>query len=78
MNRPDAPPKEVGNSPGSIRTVEWLHSDKTILSSCTDTGDIRYVTTLFRVSPTVFLVSSSVLMSSVGYGTYEATRLFKH
>jgi serine-threonine kinase receptor-associated protein len=41
LNRPDAPPKEVGNSPGSIRTVEWLHSDNTILSSCTDTGDIR-------------------------------------
>ena len=46
MNRPDAPPKEVGTPPGSIRTVEWLHSDNTILSSCTDTGDIRYVSLL--------------------------------
>ncbi|CAN8305101.1 unnamed protein product [Cochlearia groenlandica] len=41
LNRPDAPPKEVGKTLGSIRTVEWLHSDNTILSSCTDTGDIR-------------------------------------
>jgi serine-threonine kinase receptor-associated protein len=60
LNRPDAPPKEVGNSPGSIRTVEWLHSDNTILSSCTDTGDIRFATTSFlgfRLSPLVFLVS---------------------
>ena len=34
MNRLDAPPREVDNSPGSIRTVAWLHSDKTILSFC--------------------------------------------
>ncbi|KAK9082103.1 hypothetical protein Syun_031584 [Stephania yunnanensis] len=27
LNRPDAPPREVDNSPGSIRTVAWLHSD---------------------------------------------------
>jgi hypothetical protein len=42
LNRPDAPPREVDNSPGSIRTVAWLHSDQTILSSCTDIGGVRY------------------------------------
>lgn len=42
LNRPDALPREVGNSPGSIRTVAWLHSDQTILSSCTDTSGVRY------------------------------------
>ncbi|KAL9463278.1 hypothetical protein AB3S75_001143 [Citrus x aurantiifolia] len=41
LNRPDAPPREVGNSSGSIRTVAWLHSDQTILSSCTDSGGVR-------------------------------------
>lgn len=42
LNRPDAPPREVDKSPGSIRTVTWLHSDQTILSSCTDMGGVRY------------------------------------
>ncbi|KAF9618851.1 hypothetical protein IFM89_002719, partial [Coptis chinensis] len=37
----DAPPREVDYSPGSIRTVVWLHSDQTILSSCTDMGGVR-------------------------------------
>uniref|UniRef100_A0A5B6Z8A7 Serine-threonine kinase receptor-associated protein n=1 Tax=Davidia involucrata TaxID=16924 RepID=A0A5B6Z8A7_DAVIN len=41
LNRPDAPPREVDNSPGSVRTVAWLHSDQTILSSCTDIGGVR-------------------------------------
>ncbi|TXG69210.1 hypothetical protein EZV62_004145 [Acer yangbiense] len=41
LNRPDAPPREVDNSPGSIRTVAWLHSDQTILSSCSDIGGVR-------------------------------------
>ncbi|KAM6584499.1 hypothetical protein CsatB_011501 [Cannabis sativa] len=41
LNRPDAPPREVDKSPGSIRTVAWLHSDQTILSSCTDMGGVR-------------------------------------
>ncbi|XP_011035638.1 PREDICTED: serine-threonine kinase receptor-associated protein-like [Populus euphratica] len=41
LNRPDAPPREVDNSPGSIRTVAWLHSDQTILSSCADIGGVR-------------------------------------
>ncbi|XP_015872147.2 uncharacterized protein LOC107409224 isoform X1 [Ziziphus jujuba] len=41
LNRPDAPPREVDNSPSSIRTVAWLHSDQTILSSCTDIGGVR-------------------------------------
>ncbi|XP_008785435.1 serine-threonine kinase receptor-associated protein isoform X2 [Phoenix dactylifera] len=53
LNRPDAPPREVDKSPGSIRTVAWLHSDQTILSSCTDIGGVsaevsqdgRYITT---------------------------------
>lgn len=42
MNRLDAPPTEVDKSPGSIRTLTWLHSDQTILSSCTDIGGVRY------------------------------------
>ncbi|XP_010925262.1 uncharacterized protein [Elaeis guineensis] len=41
LNHPDAPPREVDKSPGSIRTVAWLHSDQTILSSCTDIGGVR-------------------------------------
>ncbi|KDP32349.1 hypothetical protein JCGZ_13274 [Jatropha curcas] len=41
LNRPDAPPREVDKSPGSIRTVAWLHSDQTILSSCSDMGGVR-------------------------------------
>ncbi|CAN1331415.1 Serine-threonine kinase receptor-associated protein [Linum perenne] len=36
LNRPDASPREVDKSPGSVRAVAWLHSDQTILSSCTD------------------------------------------
>lgn len=43
LNHPDAPPRDVDKSPGSIRTVAWLHSDQTILSSCTDMGGVRYV-----------------------------------
>lgn len=42
LNRPDAPPREVDRSPGSVRTVAWLHSDQTILSTCTDMGGVRY------------------------------------
>ncbi|CAH2036510.1 unnamed protein product [Thlaspi arvense] len=41
LNRLDAPPTEVDKSPGSIRTLTWLHSDQTILSSCTDIGGVR-------------------------------------
>ncbi|CAL9182049.1 unnamed protein product [Musa hybrid cultivar] len=41
LNRPDAPAREIDKSPGSIRTVAWLHSDQTILSSCTDIGGVR-------------------------------------
>ncbi|CAN1331416.1 Serine-threonine kinase receptor-associated protein [Linum perenne] len=42
LNRPDASPREVDKSPGSVRAVAWLHSDQTILSSCTDMGGISY------------------------------------
>ncbi|XP_015899009.2 uncharacterized protein LOC107432397 [Ziziphus jujuba] len=41
LHRPDAPPREVDKSPGSVRTVAWLHSDQTLLSSCTDMGGVR-------------------------------------
>ncbi|CAA2982114.1 serine-threonine kinase receptor-associated -like [Olea europaea subsp. europaea] len=41
LNRPDAPPTEVEKSPGSVRTVAWLHSDQTILSSCIDMAGVR-------------------------------------
>ncbi|KAJ3691924.1 hypothetical protein LUZ60_012274 [Juncus effusus] len=41
LNRPDASPREIDKSPGSVRTVTWLHSDQTILSSCTDLGGVR-------------------------------------
>ena len=43
LNQPDAPPREVHDSPGSVRTLAWLHSDQSILSSCTDIGGVRYV-----------------------------------
>jgi len=41
LNHPDAAPREIEKSPGSVRTVTWLHSDQTILSSCTDMGGVR-------------------------------------
>ncbi|XP_078428046.1 transducin/WD40 repeat-like superfamily protein [Wolffia australiana] len=41
LNRLDAPPREVAKSPGSVRTAAWLHSDQTLLSSCTDMGGVR-------------------------------------
>ncbi|XWS26939.1 hypothetical protein CRYUN_Cryun26dG0073200 [Craigia yunnanensis] len=41
LNHPDAPPREVDKSPGLVRTVVWMHSDQTILSSCTDMGGVR-------------------------------------
>ncbi|KAJ4769739.1 Eukaryotic translation initiation factor 3 subunit I [Rhynchospora pubera] len=41
LNRPDATPREIDKSPGSVRTVTWLHSDQTILSSCSDMGGVR-------------------------------------
>ncbi|KAB2019281.1 hypothetical protein ES319_D08G287400v1 [Gossypium barbadense] len=41
LNCPDALPREVDKSPGSVRTVSWMHSDQTILSSCTDMGGVR-------------------------------------
>lgn len=41
LNRPDAPPREIDSSPGSVRTVAWLHSDQTILSSSADAGGLR-------------------------------------
>lgn len=43
LNRPDAPPREIEKSPGSVRTLAWLHSDQTILGSCTDMDGVRYV-----------------------------------
>ncbi|KAG6426000.1 hypothetical protein SASPL_110213 [Salvia splendens] len=45
LNRPDAPPREIEKSPGSVRTISWLHSDQTILGSCTDMGGVRYRST---------------------------------
>lgn len=49
LNHPDAPPREVDKSPGSIRTVAWLHSDQTILSSCSDIGGVRYVSITINI-----------------------------
>ncbi|KAG6494656.1 hypothetical protein ZIOFF_042416 [Zingiber officinale] len=49
LNRPDAPPREIDKSPGSVRTVAWLHSDQTILSSCTDMGGVRCQLTSFWI-----------------------------
>jgi serine-threonine kinase receptor-associated protein len=43
LNRLDAAPSEIEKSPGSVRTVTWLHSDQTIPSSCTDMGGVRFV-----------------------------------
>ena len=41
LNCPDAPQREVDKSPGSVKTIAWMHSDQTILSSCTDTEGVR-------------------------------------
>ncbi|XP_075490718.1 uncharacterized protein LOC142529162 [Primulina tabacum] len=41
LNRPDGLPREIEKSPGSVRTLSWLHSDQTILGSCTDVGGVR-------------------------------------
>ncbi|XP_072998802.1 uncharacterized protein [Typha latifolia] len=41
LNCPDASPREIDKSPGSVRTAAWLHSDQTILSSCTEIGGVR-------------------------------------
>ncbi|GAB2210521.1 hypothetical protein Droror1_Dr00015788 [Drosera rotundifolia] len=41
LNRPDAIPRELDKSPGSVRTVTWLHRDQTILGTCTDIGGVR-------------------------------------
>ncbi|KAL1551310.1 serine-threonine kinase receptor-associated protein-like [Salvia divinorum] len=41
LNSPEAPPRELENSPGAVRTLAWLHSDQTILGSCTDMGGVR-------------------------------------
>ncbi|KAK6127951.1 hypothetical protein DH2020_038301 [Rehmannia glutinosa] len=41
LNRPDAPPREIERTPSSVRTLTWLHSDQTILGSCTDLGGVR-------------------------------------
>ncbi|MBA0626021.1 hypothetical protein Godav_003754 [Gossypium davidsonii] len=41
LNHPEAPLREVDKSPGSVRTVSWMHSDQTLLSSCTDMGGVR-------------------------------------
>jgi serine-threonine kinase receptor-associated protein len=42
LNRPDAAPREIEKSPGSVKTVTWLHSDQTILSTCSDMGCVRF------------------------------------
>ncbi|XP_073035800.1 uncharacterized protein [Primulina eburnea] len=41
LNRPDGLPREIEKSPGSVRTLSWLHSDQTILGSCTEVGGVR-------------------------------------
>lgn len=41
LSRPDAAPTEVEGSPGVIRTAVWLHSDQSLLSSCSDAGGVR-------------------------------------
>lgn len=80
MNRLDAPPTEVDKSPGSIRTLTWLHSDQTILSSCTDIGGVRYelnkTQTKYTLShikrhsliDVLFAFPSPLLLSYTGYG----------
>lgn len=41
LNRPEEPPREIEKSPGAVRTISWLHSDQTILGTCTDMGGVR-------------------------------------
>jgi serine-threonine kinase receptor-associated protein len=43
LNRLDAAPREIEKSPGSVRTITWLHSDQTILSTCSDMGCMGFV-----------------------------------
>lgn len=43
LARPDATATEIEGSPGVIRTAVWLHSDQSLLSSCSDTGGVRYM-----------------------------------
>ncbi|KAF2323279.1 hypothetical protein GH714_034440 [Hevea brasiliensis] len=49
LNHPDVPPREVESSPGSIRTVAWLHSDQTILRNlyCGNFSSRNLLVTLF-------------------------------
>lgn len=49
LNRLDAPPREIEKSPGNVRTIAWLHSDQTILGSCTDMGGVRYADIVARI-----------------------------
>ncbi|CAA3030325.1 serine-threonine kinase receptor-associated -like [Olea europaea subsp. europaea] len=55
----DAPPTEVEKSPGSVRTVAWLHSDQTILSSCHDMGGDVRTGTIVRTLETKSSVTSA-------------------
>ncbi|KAL8522797.1 hypothetical protein ACS0TY_012944 [Phlomoides rotata] len=38
----DAPPREIEKSPGCVRTIAWLHSNQTILGSCSNMGGVSF------------------------------------
>ena len=62
MNRPDAAPREFDKAPGSVRTVTWLHSDQSILSSCTDMGGVRFVSKISLTFEASLKISCCILV----------------
>ncbi|KAH6801376.1 Transducin/WD40 repeat-like superfamily protein [Perilla frutescens var. hirtella] len=68
LNHPDAPPREIEKSPGSVRTLAWLHSDQTILGSCTDMGGVR-TGTIVRTLETKSSVTSAEVSQDGRYIT---------
>nr|CCW03293.1 similar to serine-threonine kinase receptor-associated protein-like [Lupinus angustifolius] len=73
LNRPDAPPREVDKSPGSVRTVAWLHSDQTILSSCTDMGGVLWDVRSGKIEQTLETKSSVTSAEVSQDGRYITT-----
>jgi hypothetical protein len=78
INRPDAAPRELDKSPGSVRTAAWLHSDQTILSSCTDMGGVRCVhgrnasMNAKHLYWLAYIFTIAVLLLIIFYGTVQA------
>ncbi|CAI9265385.1 unnamed protein product [Lactuca saligna] len=70
LNRLDALPREVEkSSPGSMRTVAWLHSDQTILSSCSDSEGVSFLQKLWMLFKTLIgsFLLEMLLQSSMSF-----------